>query len=95
MVYSFGVSFSADVDARLFGITFAGIGLSASVGATGTGETDLIARVTVRIKILFFTVSKTVRFKIGTIQLPKPVYLAGDGTSRRSARPRGAAARST
>ena len=36
---------------------------------------------TVRIKILFITVSKTVSFKIGTVQLPKNVYLAGNGPS--------------
>ena len=53
--------------------------LSASVSAQGTGETDLIAKVTVRIQFLFFSVSKTVRFKIGTITLPRIVYLAGEG----------------
>ena len=80
--YHFRVFFSADVDARLFGISFAGVGLSAEVEARGTGgEVDLVASVTVRIKILFIKISKTVRFKIGTIQLPKPVYLAGEGPS--------------
>ena len=80
--YHFRVFFSADVDARLFGITFAGVGLSASVEARGAGgEVDLVASVTVRIKILFIRISKTVRFKIGTIQLPKQVYLAGEGPS--------------
>ncbi len=45
-----------------------------------------------RIQILFFTVSKTVSFKIGTVQLPTPIYLAGDRaelgdtTARRSGR---------
>ena len=72
----------AEVDARLFGITFASIGLSAEVEARGAGgEVDLIATVTVRIKILFVKVSKTVSFKIGTVQLPRPVYLAGNGPS--------------
>ena len=79
--YAFGAGFSASVDARLFGITLAGVSLSASVSAQGSGETDLIARVTVRIKILFVTVSKSASFKIGTIRLPTPVYPAGGATS--------------
>ncbi|HET6548786.1 MAG TPA: calcium-binding protein, partial [Solirubrobacter sp.] len=79
--YAFGASFSASVDARLFGISLAGVSLSASVGARGAGQTDLIAEVTVRIHLLFFTISKTATFKIGTIMLPRPVYLAGDGPS--------------
>src|SRR5205085_6343603 len=74
-VYRFGVRFDADVSARLFGFSFAGIGLSASLTAEGSGRVDLVARVTVRIKILFVKVSKTVRFKIGTVQLPTAIYL--------------------
>src|SRR5207244_11362883 len=49
----------------------------ASLSAQGTGSVDLVASVTVRIHLLFFTISKTAHFDIGTVQLPKPVYLAG------------------
>ena len=38
----------------------------------------MIVTVTVRIKILFVKVSKTAHFNIGTIRLPRPIFLAGD-----------------
>jgi len=74
----------AEVSARLFGITFASLGLGFSFDAVGQGGSiDVTASVTVRIKILFIKVSKTVRFHIGTIELPKPIHLAGDSASPR------------
>ena len=77
----FHLDFSASVDARLFGISFASIGIDGSFDAlqsAGQSKIDIIVRVTVRIKILFVKVSKTVSFKIGTIQIPPPIFLAGD-----------------
>ena len=37
-----------------------------------------------RIKILFIKVTKTAKFNLGTLQFPKPVYLAGSANSPRS-----------
>src|SRR5205085_12295387 len=62
--YSFGVSFSASVDARLFGISFGGIGVDGSITARGEGTVDLIASVRVSFKILFVRIHVTVDFKI-------------------------------
>ncbi|MDT7538944.1 MAG: mucin9, partial [Actinomycetota bacterium] len=78
MTSIFDASFHASVDARLFGISFAGVEFGADLHAQGAGPVDLIADVTVRIRILFFTISKSASFKIGTLELPNPVYLAGD-----------------
>ncbi|MEP7335688.1 MAG: hypothetical protein ABI717_07900, partial [Actinomycetota bacterium] len=77
--YHFHVDFSASVDARLFGISFASVGISGTFDAEGAGgEIEIRVSVTVRIKILFVKVSKTARFTIGTIRLPPPIYLAGN-----------------
>ncbi|MDA8976302.1 calcium-binding protein, partial [bacterium] len=74
--YEFLLSGSAQVKAKIFGITLASFGLNFSFRAAGAGETSIVLTVKVRIKILFVKVTKTARFKIGTLQLPKPVYLA-------------------
>ncbi len=80
----FGVNFdingSASVSARLFGITFASLGVNFDANiATNTGGTaEVSLSVTVHIHILFITISATAHFDIGTIQFPKPFYLAGD-----------------
>src|SRR5205823_2039724 len=79
--YHFGVSFSASVEARLFGFTFGSVGLSASIEAFGDGVVDLVANVSVSIKILFVRIHLHASFKIGTVTLPKHVYLAGNGPS--------------
>jgi hypothetical protein len=75
--YRIVVGFKARVEARLFGITLAGVWLEAEVEARGTGRTELVARVSVKVKILFVTIRKSASFKLGTVQLPTPVYLAG------------------
>ncbi|MGZ6715887.1 MAG: hypothetical protein ACXVFG_14140, partial [Gaiellaceae bacterium] len=77
-VYHFGLSFSASVKAKLFGITLAGLGLSASFEAFGGGSVDVVVTVKVTIDLLLGSITKTAHFKIGTLQLPKPVFLAGD-----------------
>ena len=80
--YRFEVVFSANVDVKVFGISLAGVGIGGSLSATGDGgEIDLVATIRVRITILFITVTKTAEFRIGTIQLPKPVYLAGGASN--------------
>ncbi|MDB4395265.1 calcium-binding protein, partial [Akkermansiaceae bacterium] len=75
--YRFELSGSANVSAKLFGITLASFGLDFSFAAEGQGATPITLTVKVRIKILFVKITKTARFKIGTLQLPKPIYLAG------------------
>ena len=73
--------FSASVDARIFGFSFASLGIDGSFDALqtiGQDHIDVIVSVTVRIKILFIKISKTATFKIGTIQIPPPIFLAGD-----------------
>ena len=52
--------------------------LSFSFAAQGNGATPIELTVRARIKILFVTITKTASFKIGTLQLPEPVYLGGD-----------------
>ena len=79
--YTFGVHFSANVDVEAFGFSIAGAGISATIQAAGTGTVDLVASVEVDIHILFFSFSATANFDIGTVQLPRPIFLAGAGTS--------------
>ena len=77
----FHLDFSASVEARLFGFSFASLGIDGSFDAlqsAGQDHIDVIVTVTVRIKILFVKVSKTAHFNIGTIRLPPPIFLAGD-----------------
>ena len=75
--YSFGVAFSANVDVNAFGFSLASVGIGARLTAAGTGTVDLVASVHFHISFLFFTFSATAHFDIGTVQLPKPIYLAG------------------
>ena len=77
----FHLDFSAEVSARLFGFSFASLGIDGSFDAlqtAGQDHIDIIVSVTVRIKILFIKVSKTATFNIGTIRIPPPIFLAGD-----------------
>ncbi|MFL2871082.1 MAG: calcium-binding protein, partial [Pirellulaceae bacterium] len=80
-VYSFGLSISANMEARIFGITLAGVGFDATFSVTGSGRTKIELSVTARIKILFVTISKTATFTVGYLQLPEPTYLAGSSGS--------------
>jgi len=77
----FHLDFSASVDLRVFGFSFASVGISGTfdaVQAAGQDHIDINISVTVRIHLLFVTVSKTAHFTIGTIRLPPPIFLAGD-----------------
>ena len=76
--YTFGVAFSAEVDVNAFGFSLASVGIGARITASGTGTVDLVASVHFHISFLFFSFSATASFDIGTVQLPKPIYLAGD-----------------
>ncbi|HXG48652.1 MAG TPA: calcium-binding protein, partial [Methylomirabilota bacterium] len=76
--YRFILSGGAAVEARVFGITLAGVGLSFEFRAEGAGRVEIELSVTVQIKILFVKVSKTASFTIGYLELPRPVYLAGN-----------------
>ncbi len=72
------------VDARLFGISLASVGISFDfsfdnrANGGGTTSVDVNVSITVRIHILFVTISKTANFDIGTVEIPQPYYLAGD-----------------
>ena len=87
-LYEFSIGGSARVKAKVFGITLAGLGLSFNFGAKqsagGDGSAQIILTVKARIKILFVKVTKTAKFNLGTLQFPKPVYLAGSANSPRS-----------
>ena len=74
--YIFELSGGASVEARVFGITLAGVGLDFSFTAQGAGRTKIELSVTVRIHLLFVTIKKTARFTIGYLELPPLVYLA-------------------
>ena len=82
--YSFGVHFDASVDVEAFGFSLASVGIGATIMAHGTGTVDLVASVEVRIHFLFFTFHATASFDIGTVQLPKPIYLAGPASEHGS-----------
>nr|NLI49987.1 calcium-binding protein [Propionibacterium sp.] len=80
---------SGSVEARLFGITLVGFGVSFGVTLDtrtqgADGRVPVVIEITVRVKILFVTVSKTARFTLGYLQLPRPVYLAGDAGNART-----------
>ena len=75
--YTFGVAFSASVNVNAFGFSLASVGIGARLTASGTGTVDLVASVHFHISFLFFSFSATASFDIGTVQLPKPIYLAG------------------
>ena len=83
--YVFSLGGSASVKVRVFGITLLGVGPAFNFGldtsyAGDDGRVKIELSVTVKIHLLFVTVSKTARFTIGYLQFPKPTYLAGNGT---------------
>ncbi len=77
MLYSLGLEMGASVKAVVFGITLAGISLDASISVSGYGRQPIVLAVTVKIKILFVKISKTAKFNIGYLMLPKPIFLGG------------------
>ncbi len=76
--YDFELSGGARVEARVFGITLAGVGLDFSFSAHGSGRTKIELSVTVTIDLFLFSISKTAYFTIGYLELPKQVYLAAE-----------------
>ena len=76
--YTFGVAFSASVDVHAFGFSLAGADIGVRITAAGYGTVDLVASAHFSIHFLFFSFSATAHFDIGTVQLPRPIYLAGD-----------------
>ncbi|HEX4527586.1 MAG TPA: hypothetical protein VH108_12695 [Gaiellaceae bacterium] len=76
--YDFELSGGARVEARVFGITLAGVGLDFSFSAHGSGRTKIELSVTVSIDLGLFSISKTAHFTIGYLELPKQVYLAAE-----------------
>ena len=86
-VYDFGLTISAHMDAHLFGISIAGVGISASFTAHGNGTVKIEMSVTVHVSFLFVSFDKTMSFTIGYLELPRPVFLAGSSTDRQGWRP--------
>ncbi|MFC1533492.1 hypothetical protein ACFL7M_09040, partial [Thermodesulfobacteriota bacterium] len=78
--YRFGVTADASVSIRAFGISFASVGIGFSLTAEGAGLVPLVAKAYASIKILFIKISVSMSFTLGYIELPKPVFLAGDAT---------------
>ena len=82
--YVFELSGSARVEARVFGITLAGLGLGFSFRAEGAGRVKIELSVTVEIDLLLVTIKKTARFTIGYLELPRPVYLGGQESAQQT-----------
>jgi len=82
--YYFDLTLSASVSAEVFGITLASVGLSASFHAEGAGRQPLTLTIKVKIKILFIKITKTAKFNIGYLSLPKAVYLGGEQINGRN-----------
>ncbi len=76
----FDINGSAEVSARLFGITFGSLGVSfdARIDSNSGGSVEVKVSVSVKIHILFVTIHAHASFSIGTVQLPTPYYLAGE-----------------
>ncbi len=83
--YRFSLSGGASVKARVFGVKVKGIELDFSFYAEGAGTVKIELSVTVKIKVLFGKIKKTARFTIGYLELPKPVYLAGNAGASKAA----------
>ncbi|NOS68309.1 MAG: calcium-binding protein, partial [Verrucomicrobia bacterium] len=89
--FYFLLSVSGSAEVRAFGITFAGIrvGVTFSVGTpfggVAGGEIEVVLSLYVSVTIDFglfdITIGGTVRFSIGTITLPKPSFLVGNGAT--------------
>ena len=80
--YKLHIWASAEVSVYVAGLTFASVGVGFDVGLdTGTagadGKVKIEASVTVKLKILFVTLTFHVNVTIGYLQLPPPTYLAG------------------
>ena len=76
--FFFVVEFSGGAKLRAFGITFAGVNISASVTASGEGRVPLVVSASAEVEFLFFSVSVSMSFTLGYVELPKKVYLAGN-----------------
>jgi Ca2+-binding EF-hand superfamily protein len=77
-IYRFGISASAGVSVRAFGISFGSVDIDFSLTAQGAGRVPLIAEANASIKILFVRIRVHMEFTLGYIELPKPVFLAGN-----------------
>ena len=75
--FIFELAGGASVKVKVFGITLAGVGLDFSFHAEGNGSVPIDLSVTVKIDLGLFSIKKTAKFKIGVLELPKPVFLGG------------------
>src|SRR5439155_1579603 len=79
--FIFELSGGASVQVKVFGITLVGVGLDFSFHAEGNGSVPIVLSVKVKIDLGLFSIEKTADFKIGVLELPKPVFLAGKAGS--------------
>ncbi len=84
--YRFGVSASASVKVRAFGISLAGVSLGFSLTADSRlggddGRVKLVASVHIEVDFGLFSIGGTVHITIGYIQLPPPVFMGSDGST--------------
>ena len=78
--YYFHVGASGSASLRAFGISFASVGISFDVTAAGSGRVPLVVSAKASVKILFVKISVSMSFTIGYVELPRIVYLAGNGS---------------
>ena len=78
--FFFLVEFSGGAKLRAFGITFAGVNISAKLEAAGEGRVPVKVSAKASVKILFVKIKVSMSFTLGYIELPKKVYLAGNPT---------------
>jgi len=78
--FFFLVEASASAKLRAFGITFGGVSIAFSLTAHGSGRVPLVIDARASIDFAFFSITVHMKFTLGYIELPKPVYLAGNPT---------------
>src|SRR5437879_1898440 len=78
--FFFLVEASASAKLRAFGITFGGVSIAFSLTAHGSGRVPLVIDARASIDFAFFSIGVHMKFTLGYIELPKPVYLAGNPT---------------
>ena len=86
--YRFELGGGASVNVNAFGFSIAGVSLSfdfsADSGSSTNGRTPIVLHLDIGIHLLFFTIHIHPSFTIGYLQLPPPVYLAGQLTSAKA-----------
>ena len=77
--YYFTVGANGSAKLRAFGFTFAGVSIGFNVTAAGSGRVPVTVSARAKLSFFFFSVSVRMRFNLGYIEMPRIVYLAGNG----------------